>query len=189
MHAPLPSALRLPPAWTDERIEKLKQLWDQNLSCRQIAASFDWVFSRNAIIGKARRLSLTPRFTAKAGRPRMHPIDPVRRQRPPKQLHPKPVITAVDPFGFPTEPGGVPLLELKSGQCRWPLNGEGLAAMFCAAAVEQSQSYCGRHCAIGFRSPMSRSEQERVQRHYLGQKSTPYATNKHRLATVDDEAA
>ena len=82
--------MRLPSAWTDQRIELLKKLWDDGLSCRQIAASFDWAFSRNAIIGKARRLGLTPRFTAKGGRPRMHPIDPISRQRPPKQFTPSP---------------------------------------------------------------------------------------------------
>lgn len=52
--------------WTEERIEKLKKLWAEGLSANKIAAQLGGI-SRNAVIGKAHRLSLDGR--AKQGRP------------------------------------------------------------------------------------------------------------------------
>ena len=47
-------------SWTDERVEKLKQLWSEGLSASQIANQLGGV-SRNAVIGKVHRLSLPGR--------------------------------------------------------------------------------------------------------------------------------
>ena len=44
--------------WTYERIEKLKQLWDEGLTASRIAAELGEV-TRNAVIGKAHRLGLS----------------------------------------------------------------------------------------------------------------------------------
>ncbi|AJY45697.1 GcrA family cell cycle regulator [Martelella endophytica] len=53
-------------SWTDERVEKLKQLWSEGLSASQIATQLGGV-SRNAVIGKVHRLALPGR--AKSGTP------------------------------------------------------------------------------------------------------------------------
>jgi GcrA cell cycle regulator len=47
-------------AWTDERIDQLKTLWDKGLTASQIAEELGGV-SRNAVIGKAHRLGLQSR--------------------------------------------------------------------------------------------------------------------------------
>jgi GcrA cell cycle regulator len=47
-------------AWTDERIDNLKQLWEKGLTASQIADELGGV-SRNAVIGKAHRLGLKSR--------------------------------------------------------------------------------------------------------------------------------
>ncbi len=47
-------------AWTDERIDHLKQLWEKGLTASQIAEQLGGV-SRNAVIGKAHRLGLKSR--------------------------------------------------------------------------------------------------------------------------------
>lgn len=47
-------------AWTDERIDQLKKMWDSGMTASQIAESLGGV-SRNAVIGKAHRLSLKSR--------------------------------------------------------------------------------------------------------------------------------
>ena len=47
-------------AWTDERIEQLRQMWQQGLTASQIAEALGGV-SRNAVIGKAHRLGLQAR--------------------------------------------------------------------------------------------------------------------------------
>ena len=51
--------------WTYERIEKLKQLWDEGLTASRIAAELGEV-TRNAVIGKAHRLGLQAGWPRKA---------------------------------------------------------------------------------------------------------------------------
>ena len=47
-------------AWTEERIERLRNLWEEGLTASQIAENMGGV-SRNAVIGKAHRLGLKSR--------------------------------------------------------------------------------------------------------------------------------
>ncbi len=47
-------------SWTDERIDRLKELWTQGMTASQIAEELGGV-SRNAVIGKAHRLGLQSR--------------------------------------------------------------------------------------------------------------------------------
>ncbi len=47
-------------SWTDERVERLKKLWNEGLSASQIAADLGGV-TRNAVIGKVHRLGLSGR--------------------------------------------------------------------------------------------------------------------------------
>src|SRR6476620_11751788 len=47
-------------SWTEERIERLKQMWNDGASASQIADELGGV-SRNAVIGKAHRLGLEQR--------------------------------------------------------------------------------------------------------------------------------
>jgi GcrA cell cycle regulator len=47
-------------SWTDERIERLKEMWSRGMTASQIAEDLGAV-SRNAVIGKAHRLGLQSR--------------------------------------------------------------------------------------------------------------------------------
>ncbi|HTH29205.1 MAG TPA: GcrA family cell cycle regulator, partial [Sphingobium sp.] len=47
-------------AWTDERIDQLKTMWERGMTASQIADELGGV-SRNAVIGKAHRLGLQSR--------------------------------------------------------------------------------------------------------------------------------
>ena len=68
--------------WTDERIEQLRADWDEGLTCGAIGRKRGW--SKNAIVGKARRLGLAERPSPivrrgdparpYAHRPRLRPI-------------------------------------------------------------------------------------------------------------------
>ena len=51
-------------SWTYERVEKLKQLWEEGLTASRIAAELGDV-TRNAVIGKAHRLGLSGRMVSK----------------------------------------------------------------------------------------------------------------------------
>ena len=62
-------------SWTDERVEKLKELWGDGMSASQIAKALGGV-TRNAVIGKVHRLGLsnrgaTPAAQAAPGEPKL----------------------------------------------------------------------------------------------------------------------
>lgn len=54
-------------AWTDERVEKLKQLWEEGKSASEIAKELGNV-TRNAVIGKVHRMGLQARNTGSAAK-------------------------------------------------------------------------------------------------------------------------
>lgn len=55
-------------SWTDERVEKLKELWGDGMSASQIAKALGAV-TRNAVIGKVHRLGLSNRGTTSGAQP------------------------------------------------------------------------------------------------------------------------
>lgn len=103
-------------AWTDERIDQLKSMWEKGMTASQIADELGGV-SRNAVIGKAHRLGLQSRPSpVKAG-------DAPRKAAPPKRPGPKkpepqpeqtpvtaakPVTAAPAPRPAPSAPAPVP---------------------------------------------------------------------------------
>ena len=52
-------------AWTYERIEQLKKLWEEGLTASRIAAELGDV-TRNAVIGKAHRLNLSQKIKTRS---------------------------------------------------------------------------------------------------------------------------
>ncbi len=48
-------------SWTDERVNKLKELWGKGQAASQIAEIIGGI-SRNAVIGKAHRLNLSAKI-------------------------------------------------------------------------------------------------------------------------------
>lgn len=72
-------------SWTDERIEKLRKMWEGGATASQIADELGGV-SRNAVIGKAHRLSLKARPSPvkpneKPARPAPAPVAAAKRPR------------------------------------------------------------------------------------------------------------
>ena len=100
--------------WTYERIEKLKQLWDEGLTASRIAAELGEV-TRNAVIGKAHRLGLSGRMASKS---KNNGISIIRKKRinvsrSQKVIDISPVIDEpMNPTSFQ---------DIKDGLCRWPL--------------------------------------------------------------------
>lgn len=85
-------------AWTDERIDQLKSLWEKGLTASQIADDLGGV-SRNAVIGKAHRLGLksrpSPVKSADAKAPAKKPAPaakaPPAKPAPARKATPEPV--------------------------------------------------------------------------------------------------
>ena len=144
--------------WTDERIAELKKRHLGGDSFRTIA--MDWGCTRNALIGKSRRLGLAKRrptpkrmkvpiSTAKIRPKIVRPLSP--------EILAKRALRAERMNATPPDARNISLAELDPHDCRWPTDGEGIATVFCAARTEASGSYCAFHARIAYRSPAARA--------------------------------
>lgn len=154
--------------WTDERCEKLRELWSTGASCREIAKVLGGDLTRNSVIGKARRMKLPPRVL----------FDPKTNKRYINGRQPKPEAKKSIKFGVfqpgigrPTLPepipgdtaplkgsawaplagsNPVPLVAIDGG-CRWPI-GEDRPYRFCGEPTHRGV-YCAAHRALAY-SPL-----------------------------------
>jgi len=108
--------------WTDERIEQLKDLWNQGLTTGEIGKRLG--VSKNAVVGKAHRLGLK-------GRP-----SPIKRAK----AEPKKKETAV-----------YSIIDLSPQTCRWPIGDPKLPGFhFCGKPVRPGKPYCAEHCEVAY---------------------------------------
>lgn len=127
-------------SWTDERIAKLRKLWDDGLSASQIADKLGNV-TRNAVIGKAHRLGLKARPS------------PVKQEAAgaPKTAVKKPKATP--------RPAKVTLLDLNERMCKWPIGHPGEEDFhFCGKKAEAGFPYCAQHCGEAYQSQQPRRD-------------------------------
>ena len=161
-------------SWTDERVEKLKQLWADGLSASQIAAQLGGI-SRNAVIGKVHRLNLPGRAKsggASTSRTKRASTGPrassfanrsgatrtVMRSSGATALKPQIIADAVEDLDTRVIEDIVvpisrrlPLTELTEKTCKWPL-GDPLQEdfHFCGNDCSDSGPYCGYHAKLAF---------------------------------------
>ena len=126
-------------SWTYERVEKLKQLWEEGLTASRIAAELGEV-TRNAVIGKAHRLGLSGRMATKKSN---GGISIIRKKRvnisqAQKIIDISPVIDEpMNPTAFQ---------DIKDGLCRWPLGEpEEIDFKFCGRNTKEGVVYCQSH--------------------------------------------
>jgi GcrA cell cycle regulator len=153
--------------WTDERVELLKRLWGENLSCAQIASALGSI-TRNAVIGKVYRLGLTPRVPRHHAAPRTRKEPGSGRRRSPRQSFgfqrhhamagaaPAEFMEAapyIEETSFTTE-HSCDLLELTNERCRWPIGDPRTPGFaFCGtptADVISGRSYCRHHTRMAY---------------------------------------
>ena len=143
------------PGWTDARTERLKALWANGRPASEIAALLGEV-TRNAVIGKVHRLGLAGRKTTsrKSAPRRTSP----RRDRPGRvepRLPPARFAQSAAPLLPPPPPPAaalmLPLRQLRSEQCSWPI-GDPLEAGFgfCGCRKAPGAPYCAPHAAIAY---------------------------------------
>jgi GcrA cell cycle regulator len=149
--------------WTEKAEAELRDMWNAGLSAWEISKRFKFGYTRNAVIGKARRMGLAQRkepanFTrAETKLLRVIPGGKTFKKDSPKKSKAEKradsdALREYDGAFVPLE-GSTPktLLELGTRECRWPL-GEALdgTEYFCGCATA-SASYCETHHAIAFR--------------------------------------
>lgn len=141
--------------WTDERVETLKAMWANGRSAAEIARALKGP-SRAAVIGKIHRLGLSGEGRGPAAEPRAY-----KEPSAPKSKPPRVPFTAAVPAPPPSSPAysakagafrplpgskPLPLAQLRPLQCRWPIDAEGGATLFCCQ--DTSGVYCATHAAM-----------------------------------------
>jgi len=162
-------------SWTDERVELLKRLWSEGLSASQIAAQLGGV-TRNAVIGKVHRLSLSGRAKPASNSPRPRKPRSASPQRAGTRhyvagntalkTHVQPAPRRV-PAPVPIEDIVVPisrrvsLLELNDTMCKWPEGDPGSESFcFCGHNSFNNLPYCEYHSRLAYQ-PVDRRRDRR----------------------------
>ena len=91
-------------SWTDERVEKLKELWTEGMSASQIAKVLGGV-TRNAVIGKVHRLGLSNRGPGTGEETKEAPAPKAKAAAKPA---PEPAAEKAEPAPEPEEAAPVP---------------------------------------------------------------------------------
>jgi GcrA cell cycle regulator len=149
--------------WTDERVDLLKKLWGDGLSCSQIAKQLGGV-TRNSVIGKVHRLGLAGRATPskpqrivfKAPRPPRHVT--ARPAPPPRQAAPTTPEPSLRAHYVEEGPGTATVLTLGADMCKWPIGDPRLESFtYCGRRAEEKGSYCQLHAQVAYQPPKKRS--------------------------------
>ena len=115
---------------------------------QKMSAIFGLEISRNALIGKARRLELPMRHGPGTRKPPQYPAKPAKIPRPVS------VAAPIPPEPEPTVPEvGLSIYQLTNATCRWPLGkvSDRPPYRYCGGATEIEVSYCDEHRAIAHR--------------------------------------
>lgn len=130
--------------WTDESVEKLRQLWAQGLTANEIAKKLG--VTKNAIVGKVHRLCLTARPSpikvkdSEQELPLEQPVEEVK-----EAIEPQPVEESPKPRKA-EELTNIKLVDLDSHTCRWPIGDpRDDDFCFCGKKVRSGQTYCDEH--------------------------------------------
>ena len=141
-------------SWTYERVEKLKQLWEEGLTASRIAAELGEV-TRNAVIGKAHRLGLSGRMASKKSN---GGISIIRKKRVNISQNQK-VINIAAVINEPMNP--TDFENIKDGLCRWPLGEpEEIDFKFCGRNTQEGFVYCQSHYKQAYQ-PLSKVRERR----------------------------
>ena len=126
-------------SWTYDRVEKLKQLWEEGLTASRIATELGDV-TRNAVIGKAHRLGLSGRMLSKKSN---SGVSIIRKKRVSVSQSQK-VIDISPIIDEPMNPTA--FQDIKDGLCRWPLGEpEEIDFKFCGRNTKEGIVYCEAH--------------------------------------------
>ena len=147
-------------AWTDDRVEKLRELWDKGLSASQIAKELAEGVTRNAVIGKAHRMGL-------ASRPSPVKADPAKRAA---AAAAKKKAAPAKKEKAKTAPatGKVTILDLTESMCKWPIGHPGEPNFhFCGKPSQPTFPYCANHCLEAYQVQQPRRTRRNTRRRIM----------------------
>ena len=144
-------------SWTDEKVEKLKELWTKGHTASQIARALGDT-TRNAVIGKAHRLNLEARAPSKqSGSPTSRDNRMVKRGPAPTSRKAKFQSILLDKNFEPENPKS--LENLTDETCKWPIGHPNEEKFyFCGRKPEGEFPYCKLHVLYAFQPKGSKEE-------------------------------
>tara|TARA_B100001123_G_C15212569_1_gene987887 strand:+ start:963 stop:1460 length:498 start_codon:yes stop_codon:yes gene_type:complete len=148
-------------SWTQEREDKLKELWKKGFTASQIAAELGKT-TRNAVIGKAHRLNLESRGTSKKTTIKSAPENSNKQRAKPEKMGRKARFQALllDKNFEPENPKT--LEELTDETCRWPLGHPHEEKFyFCGRKSMEKFPYCKLHVLYAFQ-PKNAKEEDQI---------------------------
>lgn len=135
--------------WSPDRVERLKDLWADGMSCSRIAKLLGPGFTRSAIIGKVHRLGLHGRLKtpprSRENRPHVF-LTGQPQHRVLRKAKPLPQLNTGEPEPL-TNPDGsrITLYEACERQCRWISDDATYDAAICGHETVPGRSYCLHH--------------------------------------------
>jgi GcrA cell cycle regulator len=157
--------------WAHEHCDALREYHAKGMSYAEIAeainAKFETVYSRNAALGRARRMGLAdpdrPKSPPKSSAPQLQRI---RERNTASSLQLTPVFEPVETVKLrcvEVDPRRLSLIDLEPGDCRYPYGGdaEGEAITFCGHPRRRGSSYCTAHFDLS-RGPGTASERTAI---------------------------
>ena len=144
-------------SWTVEREKKLKELWKKGHSASQIAGMLGDT-TRNAVIGKAHRLKLAARSTAKINNKPKSQKDQNEVTKPEKLSRRARFKSLLLDKNFEPE-NPKTLEELSDTTCRWPIgHPDEKNFYFCGRGPVKGFSYCKLHMLYAFQPKNAKEE-------------------------------
>jgi GcrA cell cycle regulator len=144
-------------SWTDEKVEKLKELWTKGHTASQIAEILGDT-TRNAVIGKAHRLNLEARAPSKnSGAASSRDNKQIKRSPAPSSRKAKFQSILLDKNFEPENPKS--LENLTDDTCKWPIGHPNEEKFyFCGRKSEGEFPYCKLHVLYAFQPKGSKEE-------------------------------
>ena len=144
-------------SWTDEKVEKLKELWGKGNTASQIAEIIGGI-TRNAVIGKAHRLNLSAKIKTRAATSSEsfdNAIDNKNNKARKGRNRFKSLIIEKD---FEPE-NPKQLEELDENSCKWPIgHPDEKSFYFCGRSSLKDFSYCKLHLLYAYQ-PKGKKEE------------------------------
>jgi len=138
--------------WTDESVERLRQMWSEGLTANEIAKKLG--VTKNAIVGKVHRLCLTARpspIKSKENEALSEDIEQTGTNAAMSADLFENTSTAGKSTSTNKKIENIKLVDLDSHTCRWPIGDpRDEDFCFCGKKVRTGQTYCDEHSQMAY---------------------------------------